>query len=72
MTSAADIWTYGLVLWEMISLTTPHVDEFDESEFSDESITDLSNLNDSTVNMDESGAFLKDIIPRENKNYGKL
>nr|XP_012225284.1 PREDICTED: lymphokine-activated killer T-cell-originated protein kinase [Linepithema humile] len=70
VTSAADIWTYGLVLWEMISLTTPHVDEFDESEFSDESITDHSNLDDSTINMNESGAFLKDIMPCENKKYG--
>lgn len=71
MTSAADIWTYGLVLWEMIALTVPHIDELDESE-SDEASTDLSNLDDSTINMDESGAFLKDIMPHENKKYGKF
>lgn len=74
MTSAADIWTYGLVLWEMISLSVPHCEDFDENE-SFESVTlgDTTNnqLDESNVSMDESITFLKEIMPRRNNKYGK-
>lgn len=74
MTSAADIWTYGLVLWEMISLTVPHWEDFDENE-SFESVTlgdaTKNQLDESNVSMDESVTFLKEIMPSRKSKYGK-
>ncbi|XP_028044598.1 lymphokine-activated killer T-cell-originated protein kinase isoform X2 [Monomorium pharaonis] len=72
VTSAADIWTYGLVLWEMISLSPPHCEDNDES--CDESIVSedmsLNELNESDISMNESMTFLKEIMPRRNSKYG--
>ncbi|XP_025268834.1 lymphokine-activated killer T-cell-originated protein kinase isoform X2 [Camponotus floridanus] len=74
VTNAADIWTYGLTLWEMISLSAPHVEDLDESESFNDSVTDtdLTNnqLDDSKLNMDESVIFLKEIMPRACNKYG--
>ncbi|KYN01397.1 Lymphokine-activated killer T-cell-originated protein kinase [Cyphomyrmex costatus] len=37
VTSAADIWSYGLVLWEMLTLSTPHLENISvDSSSSDE------------------------------------
>ncbi|KAL0120142.1 hypothetical protein PUN28_008061 [Cardiocondyla obscurior] len=77
VTSAADIWTYGLVLWEMIALSVPHSENFDETEFLDESITKTNTTNDEldefnvsmTESMDES-TFLTDMMQNKNKKYG--
>lgn len=75
MTSAADIWTYGLVLWEMIALSVPHCEDSDENESFDESGTleDITNnqLDESNVSMNESVTFLEEIMPRKNSKYGK-
>ena len=60
MTSAADIWTYGLVLWEMIALSAPHQQDFNENESSDSCTTSKENNQ-----LDES-----DVSIIENK-YGK-
>lgn len=74
VTNAADIWTYGLVLWEMIALTPPHCEDSDENESFDESVTfgDMKNnqLDESDVSMDDSMTFLKDIMPRRFSKYG--
>lgn len=75
MTSAADIWTYGLILWEMIALLPPHCEDLDENESFDESGTleDMTNneLDKSNVNMDESMTFLEEIMPCKSSKYGK-
>lgn len=75
MTNAADIWTYGLTLWEMISLSVPHNEELDENESFDNSVTETNltdnQFNDSKFDMDESITFLKEIMPRTNSKYGK-
>jgi len=63
VTSAADIWTYGLILWEMIALSTPHCEEdFNENESFDNCTTSEDTRNNQ---LDES-----DISIDENK-YGK-
>lgn len=71
VTNAADIWTYGLILWEMISLSVPHTEEFDES-FNDSFIE-----TDSTDNkLDDSNSIMENIFPEEvmsrvSSKYGK-
>ncbi|XP_077281632.1 lymphokine-activated killer T-cell-originated protein kinase [Temnothorax americanus] len=74
VTSAADIWTYGLVLWEMIALSIPHSEDCDENESLDESNAseDMKNnqLDESDISMDESMTFLKEIMPPRSKKYG--
>lgn len=79
ITSAADIWAYGIVIWEMISLSVPHVEHLDESELLDESATESmldqsvaeSKLDVSNVDMNESGAFLNEIMPRATNTCGE-
>jgi len=75
VTSAADIWTYGLVLWEMIALSTPHCENFDENESSEESVTlgDITNnqLDESNVSKDDSITSLEDVMPHRFSKYGK-
>ncbi|XP_014472888.1 PREDICTED: lymphokine-activated killer T-cell-originated protein kinase isoform X3 [Dinoponera quadriceps] len=72
VTNAADIWPYGLVMWEMIALSPPHVQIEDES--SDESVIDADTTNklldDSNYDMDESVTFLKEIMPQTNDKLG--
>ncbi|XP_032689951.1 lymphokine-activated killer T-cell-originated protein kinase isoform X2 [Odontomachus brunneus] len=72
VTNTADIWTYGLVIWEMIALSPPHT-ETSEDESLDETVdkTDMMDdtLNDSNHDMDEN-AFLEGIMPCMNKKYG--
>jgi len=71
ITSAADIWPYGLVLWEMISLSVPHAEHLDESKL-DESITEsMKILDESDVDMNESDSFLKRVMPRTRSIIGK-
>lgn len=58
----------------MIALSPPHVQSFGD-EISNESITDMdttSNMNDnSNCNLDDSAAFLKEIMPRSRNACGK-
>jgi len=76
VTSAADIWTYGLVLWEMIALSIPHCENSDEDESFDKSITseNMTNnqLDEFNVSMDsnESMTFLEEIMPPKHSKYG--
>ncbi|XP_011635596.1 lymphokine-activated killer T-cell-originated protein kinase [Pogonomyrmex barbatus] len=74
VTSAVDIWTYGLVLWEMIALTPPHCEDFDPDEFLNESEKDTTNvdnqLDNSDVSMNESVTFIKEIMPTRFNKYG--
>lgn len=74
MTSAADIWTYGLVLWEMIALTPPHL-EVSEDESFNETINETDTMDDTSddtnYDMDKSASFLQGMMPRVNKKYGK-
>nr|XP_031844609.1 lymphokine-activated killer T-cell-originated protein kinase isoform X2 [Nomia melanderi] len=68
VTNAADIWASGLVMWEMIALSTPHLEtvEKDASSF-DDSFTE-TDMQDVTRNrrhdesMNDSVVFLEEII----------
>ncbi|CAK9810100.1 Lymphokine-activated killer T-cell-originated protein kinase [Anthophora plagiata] len=60
VTNKADIWAYGLVVWEMIALSPPHVDssETDESCL-DDSVEEIpvennSSMNENNSSMDDS------------------
>ncbi|XP_011159278.2 lymphokine-activated killer T-cell-originated protein kinase [Solenopsis invicta] len=74
VTSAADIWTYGLILWEMIALTAPHCEELDENDSFKKSISSEDTIKDqfdeSDTSMNENATFLKEIMPRRNTKYG--
>ncbi|KYM75760.1 PREDICTED: lymphokine-activated killer T-cell-originated protein kinase [Atta cephalotes] len=68
VTSAADIWTYGLVLWEMIALSTPHCEEdFNENESFDNCTTseDTRNnqLDESDISIDENKYGTRPALP---------
>ncbi|KYQ49190.1 Lymphokine-activated killer T-cell-originated protein kinase [Trachymyrmex zeteki] len=70
VTSASDIWTYGLVLWEMIALVPPHCEDFDESFDNSTTMEDMKNNQlESDVSIDESMTDLKEIMPHS--KYGK-
>ncbi|XP_053988649.1 lymphokine-activated killer T-cell-originated protein kinase [Hylaeus volcanicus] len=65
VTNKADIWAYGLVIWEMIALSTPHLGDLESENSSfDESMTDLETTKDDehSINMDDSIVFLKEMI----------
>ncbi|KAH0953965.1 hypothetical protein HN011_005472 [Eciton burchellii] len=63
ITSAADIWPYGLVLWEMISLSVPHAEHLDENELNESITESIKTLDESDVDMNESDSFLKRVMP---------
>ncbi|CAL7947718.1 unnamed protein product [Xylocopa violacea] len=70
VTNKADIWACGLVVWEMIALSPPHVEtsEMDES-YSDDSMYGIQNktADEHDVNMDDSYGFLNETV---NTKYG--
>lgn len=74
VTNKADIWACGLVVWEMIALSSPHVEssEMDESCLDDSMLEMQMNSNRKTnehdINIDDDNSFLNEIC---NKNYGK-
>lgn len=66
----ADVWACGLIVWEMIALSTPHVNdiETDNDESLDESLSEMQIANDADASMDDSISFLKDKVY---SRYGK-
>ena len=73
------MWSYGLVLWEMIALSPPHVENNDESmEVSmDDSMLDNAAMNTSKENNDPNDSFMEDSFIQSLKdpddgNYGSL
>ncbi|XP_033321760.1 lymphokine-activated killer T-cell-originated protein kinase [Megalopta genalis] len=68
VTNKADIWACGLVVWEMIALSTPHMENFEKDDsYSDDSMldTDMENSAKATKpsgDMDDSIVFLEEII----------
>ncbi|XP_076654495.1 lymphokine-activated killer T-cell-originated protein kinase [Halictus rubicundus] len=73
VTNKADIWACGLVVWEMISLSVPHLENIDTDDCCiDDSMTDTSMDNSIQAtkcdeSMDDSIVFLKEI---ENVKFG--
>lgn len=71
MTNAADIWAYGLVIWEMVALSPPHMSNFEDESSSEEDMKLDSTLDDSDYDITDSTACLKKILPRTNNKFGK-
>ncbi|XP_003489465.1 lymphokine-activated killer T-cell-originated protein kinase [Bombus impatiens] len=73
VTNKADIWACGLVVWEMIALSSPHVEssEMDESCLDDSMVEMHMNSNTKTnehdIDIDDDNSFLNETC---NKNYG--
>ncbi|KYN01398.1 Lymphokine-activated killer T-cell-originated protein kinase, partial [Cyphomyrmex costatus] len=59
VTGAADIWSYGLVLWEMLTLSSPHCKDLSDEFSSDESSNDESSSDKSEASMNKSETFRK-------------
>lgn len=73
VTNKADIWACGLVVWEMIALSAPHIESSEmEDSYLDDSMLEMKMKNNITnecdTNMDNSNSFLNKII---NTKYGK-
>lgn len=64
VTNVADVWACGFIVWEMIALSTPHVNdiETDNDESLDESLSEMQIANDADASMDDSISFLKDKV----------
>ncbi|XP_076233518.1 lymphokine-activated killer T-cell-originated protein kinase [Calliopsis andreniformis] len=67
VTNKADIWASGLVIWEMIALATPHLQNLELDDSLNESVSEMQITNDTEgnehdVSMDDSIAFLKDTV----------
>ncbi|XP_623765.3 lymphokine-activated killer T-cell-originated protein kinase isoform X1 [Apis mellifera] len=70
VTNKADIWACGLVVWEMIALSAPHIEssEMDDSYLDDSMLEMKMNItNEYDTNMDDSNSFLNKIV---NTKYG--
>lgn len=67
ITNKCDIWAYGLVLWEMMALSPPHIKEDESLNTDDESSTSQGHISvknisdDSDIGLDESITFLKKV-----------
>ncbi|XP_012275105.1 lymphokine-activated killer T-cell-originated protein kinase [Orussus abietinus] len=64
ITNKADMWAYGLVIWEMIALSPPHIesdnDSTEDASFSDASFSDAKTTNEScATDMDDTLECLK-------------
>ena len=76
ITNKSDMWSYGLVLWEMIALSPPHVDCTDDSmdTSADSSMLecqylDISKENE-TPNSDLEDSFIQSLKDPDNSKYG--
>ncbi|KAJ8680034.1 hypothetical protein QAD02_015821 [Eretmocerus hayati] len=76
ITNKADMWSYGLVLWEMIALSPPHVENYDESmdASADDSMLECRALNSSRENDDPNSdmedSFIQSLKDPDDSNYG--
>lgn len=75
VTNKADIWAFGLVLWEMIALSPPHVEDEDESSNAsdDDSMLECSALDkskDDPHSEMEYQSFLETLKDPDTSNYG--
>ncbi|XP_029041187.1 lymphokine-activated killer T-cell-originated protein kinase isoform X1 [Osmia bicornis bicornis] len=69
VTNKADIWTCGMVIWEMIALSPPHVEMSDSSldeSCSDESLLEMQGkkeekVDEQNISMDDGVAFFSEI-----------
>ncbi|XP_034948738.1 lymphokine-activated killer T-cell-originated protein kinase [Chelonus insularis] len=69
ITNKTDMWAYGLIIWEMIALSPPHVDHdenLDESDL-DQSIIDMDTSMKDDKNFNISSMNDSDIFPSNNK-----
>lgn len=71
VTNKADIWACGLVIWEMIALSPPHVeysevdmDSLDDS-MSEMQMKNTTGINERNISMDDSSGFLNEIINKK-------
>lgn len=68
VTNKADIWTCGMVIWEMIALSPPHVqmsESLDES-YLDESLLEMQGtkeekVDEQNISMDDGITFFSEI-----------
>ncbi|EFN86814.1 Lymphokine-activated killer T-cell-originated protein kinase [Harpegnathos saltator] len=69
VTNAADIWPYGIVIWEMLTLSVPHMEYEDESSSDSESVSERDSMNitdDSNYDTDKNVTSLKKKTPYKN------
>ncbi|XP_011502812.1 PREDICTED: lymphokine-activated killer T-cell-originated protein kinase [Ceratosolen solmsi marchali] len=76
ITNKADIWAYGLVLWEMIALSPPHVENADKSMSicTDNSMLECKSIDTSKENNDRNlnteDSFIQSLKDPDDSNYG--
>lgn len=70
VTNKADIWACGLVVWEMIALSPPHVPDSEEDELEDSLLETKSTKGcNVSIDMDDSSC-LNELESMTNKKYG--
>ncbi|XP_014206137.1 lymphokine-activated killer T-cell-originated protein kinase [Copidosoma floridanum] len=72
ISNKADIWSYGLVLWEMIALSPPHIGtpEDDLMNMTDDSILECKNLNTTQETDIEYDSFIQSLDDPDDSKYG--
>ncbi|XP_026670479.1 lymphokine-activated killer T-cell-originated protein kinase isoform X1 [Ceratina calcarata] len=73
VTNKADIWACGLVVWEMIALSPPHVPDSEEDEsYSEDSLSETQSTKTSNVSMDSmnDSSYLNELESMINKKCG--
>lgn len=67
VTNKADMWSFGLVIWEMIALSPPHVEINDESM---DASADDSMLENNDPNSDLEDSFIQSLKDPDASKYG--